>query len=60
MEANNFLPIGEVATGSPCIPELTKALTGPERFSSSSHRPSAPEGAFFVCLLCLRRPRYFG
>ena len=54
MEAYNFLPIGEVATGSPCIPELTKALTGPGRFSPSSHHPSAPEGRFFggVSLLC--------
>ena len=27
MEASNFLPIGEVATGSPCTPEPTKAIT---------------------------------
>ena len=27
MEANNFLPIGQVATDSPCTPEPTRAIT---------------------------------
>ena len=33
MEANNFLPIGEVAKGSPCSPKPTRATTLRTRLS---------------------------
>ena len=36
METNNFLPIGEVATGSPCTPEPTKAITAEEAAGASA------------------------